>query len=186
MAKHLGLTAPDVLIADPPWQFRDALPGAGRGAVKHYNCLGVADLCAFTLPSLARNAVMFFWRVSSMQPEALQVIAAWGFKVKSELVWLKTSSSGKLAFGMGHYVRASHETCLICVRGSALPAVRNVRSVFEAPRGVHSAKPDAFYRIVSEMYPQSRKVEMFARTVRSGFEQYGDQLGLLGSAEEAV
>jgi N6-adenosine-specific RNA methylase IME4 len=44
---------------------------------------------------------------------------------------------------------------------------------------VHSEKPSAFYRIVSEMYPRARKVEMFARVVRRGWEQHGAELGKL-------
>lgn len=174
------MSAPDVLVCDAPWKFRDSLPGATRGASKQYACLSIPELMSFELPPLSKNAVMFFWRVSAMQQEALSVIKVWGFTVKSELVWLKITAHGKRAFGLGHYVRAAHEVCLICTRGSALPAVRNVRSVFDAPVGVHSAKPQAFYDLVREMYPDSRRVELFARTIRPGFEQHGLELGKLG------
>lgn len=180
--------APDVLVVDCPWKFGDSLPGDTRGASKQYACLDVGALRAFSLPEVQKNAVMFFWRVSAMQEEALEVVRAWGFKVKSELVWLKTTATGKRSFGMGRYVRMSHEVCLICVRGSAMPELHNVRSVFEAPVGRHSAKPDAFYDVVESLYPRSRKVELFARTVRSGWEQHGDQLGTAVPAnnQEAV
>lgn len=172
------------LVADPAWRFGDSLPGKGRGASKHYACMPVADICAMELPVDRREpGVLFLWRVAAMQNEALAVIAAWGYTLKSELVWLKQTTGGKRSFGMGHYVRASHETCLIATRGKGvLPATRSQRSVFEAPVGVHSEKPGAFYRIVEEMYPHTRRVEMFARTVRQGFEQHGHELGKLGAA----
>lgn len=89
------------LVADPPWKFRDKLPGKGRGAAKYYGCMSVADICRFALPPLADDAYLFCWRVASMQREALDVVAAWGFILKTELVWVKRTSSGKRWFGMG-------------------------------------------------------------------------------------
>jgi N6-adenosine-specific RNA methylase IME4 len=168
--------APVVLLADPPWLFRDSLPGTKRGASSHYPCMPIEDLCALHLPPLGANAVLFLWRVSAMQEEALRLARAWGFVVKSELVWVKTTRSGKTAFGMGHYTRAAHEVCLICTRGSALPDNRSVRSVLEAPMDRHSAKPAAFYEIIEQMYPRSERFELFARTRRPGWTQYGNEL----------
>jgi N6-adenosine-specific RNA methylase IME4 len=63
-----------VLVADCPWLFSDRLPGKGRGASKHYDCLTVEQLCAFPLPPLADDCALFFWRVASMQRAALDVI----------------------------------------------------------------------------------------------------------------
>lgn len=164
-----------VLVADPPWSFSDALPGATRGASKQYPCMTVEDICTFSLPPLANNCVLFLWRVASMQREAIDVVSAWGFTVKSELVWAKQTKNGKPHFGMGRYVRASHEACLIATRGKNPPKVRNQRSVFYAPVGRHSAKPDEFYDIVNRMY-DGPFVELFARTRRDGWEQFGNQL----------
>ena len=77
-----------VLLADPPWLFHDRLPGPGRDAAKHYRCLTVPELCAFPLPPLADDATVFLWRVASMQQEPLDVMAAWEFTLKTEIVWL--------------------------------------------------------------------------------------------------
>jgi N6-adenosine-specific RNA methylase IME4 len=171
-----------VLCADPPWLFRDRLPGPGRGAVKHYRCMTTDAICAMDIPT--RNdprSVLFLWRVASMQEDALRVARAWGYTVKSELVWRKATVSGKRAFSMGHYVRGEHETCLIATRGTGCTSRdRKIRSTFDAPIGPHSAKPDAFYNIVRRMYPDAVKYELFARTVRKDFVQFGDELGSLG------
>lgn len=170
-----------LLMADCPWRFRDRLPGKGRGAAKHYACMSVDELCSLRLPTEGdRDSVLFFWRVASMQEEALRVIKAWRYSVRSELVWQKTTRTGKPHFGMGHYVRASHETCLIAVRGSALPAVHDQRSTFSAPVGVHSAKPDEAFRIAERMYPRATYYELFARRIRRGWIQSGNELGKLG------
>lgn len=166
------------LVADPAWKFGDKLPGRGRGASKHYVCMTVDDICAMDVPTAGdKHSVLFLWRVAAMQPEALRVVKAWGYTVKSELVWQKLTATGLHHFGMGRYVRASHETCLIATRGSAMPAVRNMRSMFAATVGVHSEKPTAFYEIVREMYPHALRYEMFARVLRKGFIQLGNELG---------
>lgn len=166
------------ICADPPWRFGDKLPGKGRGAAKHYKTLTVDDICNHWYGDIARaapDALLFLWRVSSMQQEALDVIKAWGFVLKSEIVWQKLTKHGKHHFGMGRYVRASHETCLIAVRGKPRILTRSIRSTFEAPVGVHSAKPDAFFDIAEDLCAGPR-VELFARRQRAGWLCLGDEL----------
>lgn len=170
-----------VLCADPPWRFGDKLPGPRRGAEKHYPTLSVADLCRFPLPTFAADAHLFMWRVSSMQQEALDVGKAWGFTLKSEMVWRKLTTGGKRWFGMGRRVRMEHETCLIFTRGRPVVLDRSVRSVFDAvvPGGRHSAKPDEFYDIVHRLCgapTPATHVELFARKPRDGWATYGNEL----------
>lgn len=172
------MNAVRVLVADPPWSFGDKLPGSSRGAEKNYSVLSVSEIERFQLPRIADDALLFLWRVSSQPEEAMRVVRAWGFVPKSELVWLKKTSTGKPHFGMGRYVRASHEMCVIASRGrgNSLIRSRSVRSVFEAPVGAHSRKPDEFYAIV-EALAEGPYHELFARRRRSGWACEGDQLG---------
>lgn len=173
---------PVILAADPAWQFDDKLPGKRRGAESHYKCLTIDDIKAFALPvqvTRAPDAVLFLWRVAAMQREALDVAEAWGFEPYGELVWQKLTKTGLKHFGMGHILRQSHETCLVAVRGRVRPAVRNERSTFEARTGVHSEKPEAFYRLVERLYPDAHRYEIFARRPRTGWSQYGNELGKL-------
>lgn len=177
------MSAPLCIVADPPWQFDDAL--GTRGAEANYATLDRSGICSAMRSVLEpwdrlrqdRNAVLFLWRVAAMQVDAFSVAQSLGFTVKAELVWEKLTKTGAPHFGMGRYVRNSHEICLIAVRGSAKPAVLNVRSRFAAPVREHSRKPEEFYRIVERMYPLSRKVELFARTPRLGWVQRGFELG---------
>jgi N6-adenosine-specific RNA methylase IME4 len=174
------VSAPLVIVADPPWLFGDAL--GKRGAESNYACMDTDGLHhamrAVLEPwDVLPNAVLFLWRVAAMQLEALSVADDLGFTVKAELVWEKLTKTGAPHFGMGRYVRNSHEICLIAVRGSAQPDVHNVRSRFAAPVREHSRKPEEFYRIVERMYPHSRRIELFARTRRPGWIQHGLELG---------
>lgn len=167
-----------VLCADPPWKFGDKLPGPGRGADKHYPTLPLQALLSFPVPQMEPDAVLFLWRVSAMQQEALDVVKAWGFTLKTEIVWCKTTRRGKRHMGMGRIVRGEHETCLIATRGKPKCMVKNMRSTFEAPVRRHSEKPAAFYAIVESLY-RGPYVELFSRRNRPGWTAIGNQVGLL-------
>lgn len=154
------------LAADPPWPHRDKLPGAGRGASKHYSVMTVDDICRMPLPSLAADCWLWLWRLHTHQHEAFQVAEAWGFGTKpcSELVWVKLTQDGKrVRIGMGHALRMAHETCLLFKRGRPEPASRAVPSVILAPRLEHSRKPDRFYSVVDDFVGSVPRVELFAR-----------------------
>jgi N6-adenosine-specific RNA methylase IME4 len=135
----------------------------------------VEDIEAFELPPLAADCYLLLWRVAAMQEEALRVVRAWGFTPKTELVWLKRTRTGKRHFGMGHHLRASHETCIVATRGRPKPRVRNIRSVFAAPVGAHSAKPQAFYELVED-FADGPYVELFGRRLREGWTVLGDEV----------
>lgn len=164
-----------VLVADPPWSFGDSLPGQTRGAVKNYDLMSVDDICNFTLPPMYETSVLFLWRVASMQQEALNVIDAWGYDLKAELVWRKITSQGKRWFGMGRQVRNEHEVCLIATSGRAKPLNNSTRSMFDAKVGRHSEKPEEFYQIVEQMY-EGPRAELFARKHRNGWDCFGKEL----------
>jgi N6-adenosine-specific RNA methylase IME4 len=183
-ARHLPLVR--TLETDYPWKFE----GAGRrgGTRNRYAPLSVDELIRYPLPPLAPDCRLFMWRVGALQQEALEVGRALGFKQKAEWVWIKTTADGRLlidvdglgndeivkapeytniAFGNGHQVRYSHETCLIFTRGNP-PRNEHFRSVFFAPRGEHSEKPDKFYELAERMSPPPR-YRMFACEPRPGW-----------------
>ncbi len=166
-----------VLTADPPWSFGDSLPGPGRGAEKHYQVLSQGEIERFPLPPIADDALLFLWRVSSQPEEALRVVRAWGFVPKAEIVWVKKTKTGKRHFGMGRYVRAEHETCIVAARGRGISLIRDrsIRSTFDAPTGRHSAKPEAFYDLVEKL-ASGPYAELFARRHRPNWSCFGNEL----------
>ena len=163
------------LVADPPWRFGDSLPGDKRGATKHYKTMSLEEIKNYELPPLADDCRLFLWRVASMQQEALDVIEAWGFTLKAEMVWRKMTTYGKVHFGMGRQVRNAHEVCLIATRGKPERTSGRIRSIFDAPVGVHSQKPEIFYRNVENLSP-GPYCELFARATRSGWTCSGNEI----------
>lgn len=172
-----------MIVADPGWQFDDAL--GARGAAAHYKNDEPLELIKnYPLPPIDRDAVLFLWRVAAMTEEAYQVIRAWGFEPnKGEIAWRKLTVTGRCEhFGMGYVVRGAHECCMIATRGKPVLKRRDQRSLFTArvPRGTngkakHSAKPDEFFRIVESMYDGPR-VSLYERKKRVGFDCFGNEM----------
>jgi N6-adenosine-specific RNA methylase IME4 len=164
-----------VLVADCPWQFNDQLADFTRGALTQYQTLSVEQLKRFPLPPLYESSTLFFWRVAAMQQEALDVIDAWDFEVKAEIVWKKLTRNGRRHFGMGRHVRMEHEVCLIATSGKPATLDKAIRSIFEAPTGGHSEKPEEFFKLVERMR-EGPYCELFARRLRAGWTCYGNEL----------
>lgn len=177
-----------VLCADPPWKFGDKLPGDARGAERNYPCLTRRELMRFPLPPLSNDCVLLMWRVAAMLQDALDVVDAWGFEPKTEVVWLKKTEHGERWFGMGRTVRAEHEICLVAT-SKRLPIVKNhsVRSAFVTDdlrldvaglsdkAGRHSEKPEKFYDVVEQLF-DGPYCELFARRQRPGWTCLGNEV----------
>jgi N6-adenosine-specific RNA methylase IME4 len=133
--------------------------------------MSTEEIAALKIPA-ADDAVLFQWATVPMMLDALHVIQAWGFQYKSQIVWHKEQ------LGTGYWVRNCHELLLIATKGNipAPPPHARPPSVFTAPRGKHSEKPERAYEIIETMYPDLPKLELFARARRPGWEPWGNQL----------
>jgi N6-adenosine-specific RNA methylase IME4 len=159
----------DVIYADPPWQLGS--PTSVKSPEQHYPTLSTGQIAALAVPA-AERAVLFLWAVSGLLPDALDVISAWGFTYKANFVWVKPR------IGLGFYLRNRHELLLIATRGSYPPPPEERRhsSVIKAPRGRHSAKPDRFYQLIEDMYPNATRLELFARgSSRPSWTTWGNE-----------
>lgn len=161
-----------VIYADPPWRFepfsRDS--GMDRAADNHYPTMDLEAIKALEVPA-ASDAVLFLWATAPMLPEALEVMAAWGFEYKSHCVWVKNIT------GTGYWFRSLHELLLVGTRGN-IPAPapgEQYASVIELNVGEHSAKPMGFAEMIEELYPGLRLLEMFARAPRLGWTVWGNE-----------
>ena len=88
--------------------------GLSRAADNHYPTMTLAKIKAIEPPS-AKDCALFLWATVPMLPDALDTMAAWGFKYKSHWVWIKQKD------GTGYWSRNRHELLLIGTRGS-IPA----------------------------------------------------------------
>ncbi len=169
------------ILADPPWQF---INRTGKVAPEHrrLNRYGTMDLEAIcSLPVVETAAPMshlYLWVPNALLPEGLQVMNAWGFSYKSNLIWHKIrKDGGPDGRGVGFYFRNVTEIILFGTRGKNARTLRPGRSQvnFLATRKrEHSRKPDEIYPIIEACSPGPR-LELFARGVRKGWSVWGNQ-----------
>lgn len=172
-----------VIIADPPWAFSDRLQKmkkpTKRSAVSQYKVMTAGDIAQIDVPSVVdpNGCLLALWVPSTLLPQGLTVMQAWGFTYKTTVCWVKKSATtNKLGFGMGHLFRASHEIALIGTVGKIVRAVDNhsQRSVFEAPNLGHSVKPTNLHDSLDLMFPSASRLELFARRQAPGWTCIGD------------
>jgi len=185
----------NVIYADLPWQYSNILPEWGP-AQMHYPTLDIEELCYYTddtgtaiQEKFANNAVLFLWVTNPFLRDAFQVIDAWDFTYKTNMVWVKT---GLKKPGSGFFIRGRHELLFICTKGSFVPdqvGKEPIGSVIEwedtlmADVRQHSKKPDEVYGLIERIYtkPESnpdqlKYLELFARNKRQGWTSWGDEL----------
>jgi N6-adenosine-specific RNA methylase IME4 len=164
-----------VLYADPPWHFKvyNEESGVERAAGNHYSTMSLDEICALPVLSLATpDAALFMWTTVPHLRESFDVLAAWGFEYKTNIVWVKDK------IGLGYFVRNQHELLLVATRGdmpSPSPGNRPP-SVITAPRREHSRKPDEAYEMIEQMYPELPKIELFARHARAEWAAWGNEV----------
>ena len=160
-----------VIYADPEWQFGTwSENGMDRSADNHYPTSGLDVIKDRDVGSLAADdCVLFLWATVPMLPQALEVMAAWGFAYKSHMIWAKDR------IGTGYWFRNQHELLLVGTRGKVpAPAMgEQFPSVIEAPVGAHSAKPEKFYEVIEAYFPTLPKIELNARQAREGWVRWG-------------
>jgi N6-adenosine-specific RNA methylase IME4 len=168
-----------LIYADPPWTYRDKACAGKRGACHKYSTLTVEQLCALPVESLAgADCLLAMWWVAPMPMEALRVVEAWGFRLKTMkgFTWHKETRHGKSHFGMGNYTRANTEDCLFAVRGRPKRVDCAVRQFISAPKGRHSEKPAEARRRLEQLLGPVRRVELFARCATPDWDIWGNEV----------
>jgi N6-adenosine-specific RNA methylase IME4 len=160
-----------IIYADPPWKFESS-SSSTRAVENHYPTLELEKIKEIKVPA-DDNAILFLWTPALEIEGALEVMKAWGFSYRTNMVWVKDK------IGLGFYVRMKHEFLLIGIKGEGigtpLPENRS-ESVIFAERTEHSKKPDIFYEIIEKMYPKHSRIELFARSKREGWEAWGNEI----------
>jgi N6-adenosine-specific RNA methylase IME4 len=172
-----------VIYADPEWKFKTYNEDSGKleaSADLHYTTSSLDDIKARDVPSIcAPDCVLFLWATAPMIEAALDVMEAWGFEYKSQVVWKKDKG------GTGYWFINWHELLLVGTRGNIPAPAQGSQwaSVIEAPRGRHSEKPKTFYELIEDYYPNIPKIELNARAARAGWDAWGFEAPVSEAAE---
>lgn len=171
------------VLADPPWRFVNR---TGKVAPEHrrlsrYETMTTPDICALPVGELAAEpAHLYLWVPNALLPDGLEVMRAWGFAYKANLVWHKVrKDGGSDGRGVGFYFRNVTELLLFGVRGrnarTQAPG-RSTVNYIAARKREHSRKPDEQYDLI-ESCSKGPYLELFARGARPGWTYWGNQAG---------
>jgi N6-adenosine-specific RNA methylase IME4 len=169
------------ILADPPWQFTNR---TGKVAPEHrrlnrYTTLTLQEIKELPVSvAVAEQAHLYLWVPNALLREGLEVMAAWGFQYKTNIIWHKIrKDGGPDGRGVGFYFRNTTEIVLFGVRGrlrTLAPGRRQV-NIIKTRKREHSRKPDELYDIVEACSP-GPFLELFARSQRANWDQWGNEL----------
>jgi N6-adenosine-specific RNA methylase IME4 len=169
------------ILADPPWQFQNR---TGKVAPEHHRLNRYSTMTLDEIKSLPvvqtalPSAHLYLWVPNALLPEGLEVMKAWGFQYKSNLIWHKIrKDGGSDGRGVGFYFRNVTEILLFGVRGKNVRTLAPGRSqvnMIQTQKREHSRKPDEQYDLIESCSP-GPFLEMFARGTRPRWTVWGNQ-----------
>jgi N6-adenosine-specific RNA methylase IME4 len=172
------------ILIDPPWRFTNR---TGKMAPEHrrllrYRTMSFEEITALPVGDAATaKSHLYLWCPNALLAEGLEIMRAWGFTYKTNLVWYKIrKDGGPDGRGVGFYFRNVTELLLFGVRGAmrTLQPGRRQVNILSVQKREHSRKPEQFYDLIERCSP-GPYLELFARHSRDGWVQWGDELGQL-------
>ena len=167
-----------IIYADPPWDYdgreQHNKKEGNVSAVNHYATVTLDDLKKIDVKKVCeRNCLLFMWTSSPHLAQAIELMTAWGFEYKTiAFVWDKQKTNP------GYYTVSSVEVCLVGKMGT-IPSPRgprNIRQFLSEERTKHSKKPDEIRNRIVQMFPTQKKLEMFAREKKDGWDVFGNEV----------
>lgn len=173
------MTGYQLIYADPPWTYNDKAAAGKRGAGFKYDLMTLDALKALPIQQIAaKDCLLAMWWVGPMPQEALDLVKAWGFTLKTMkgFTWHKLTKHGKDHFGMGHWTRGNTEDCLFAVKGKPKRVNAGVSQIITAPIREHSRKPDEVRNALVKLMGDVPRIELFARQRHEGWQAWGNEL----------
>lgn len=172
-----------IICADPPWDYGGQTQHAGTknsdtgGAKTHYPTMKTSDMITEFRPLIDSwcedDCLLFMWTTWPHLNQAIELGEGWGFKyVHTPFIW------NKMKLNPGFYTMTQTEPVL-CFKRGKIPqprGTRNERQLIEEMRTEHSAKPQECYTRIERMFPTQKKMEMFARIQRPGWDSFGNEV----------
>lgn len=169
------------IYADPPWQFQNR---TGKVAPEHkrltrYPTMKLEDIKKLPISQVADDKChLYLWVPNALLPDGLEVMKAWGFEYKTNLIWEKVRKDGEPdGRGVGFYFRNVTEILLFGIKGEKNRTLKPGRSQVNLIRSIkreHSRKPDEFISLIEHCSP-GRYLELFARGNREKWDSWGNQ-----------
>ena len=171
-----------IFYSDPPWAqkkggLRKSRPNQDREL--DYQTLtvdGIKEIHREFFLSGSTNHNVFMWTIDKYLHQTEKMMEELGYSLHARIVWDKENGVAP-AFT----VRYTHEYLLwFYVKGKMLKPSIEMRgkytTVLRERSTVHSKKPECAYRMIEDMFPDARKIELFARNRREGWQSWGNEV----------
>lgn len=107
--------------------------------------------------------------------EAQEIAERLGYKLHARLIWNKVTG-----IPAAFTVRYGHEYLLYMYKGKLRPVALEERgrihTVFTERVQRHSQKPEISFDIIERLYPTEKKIELYARRTRPGWDCWGNEV----------
>jgi N6-adenosine-specific RNA methylase IME4 len=174
----------DLVLADPPWQQskggKKNVRPKSSGEKLDYPVLSLTDIyyhlkLATNELAGSENVVLFLWTIEKYLVQAEYLLDDLDFKLHARMVWNKVTG-----IPATFTIRYGHEYLLYAYKGKLLPVAKKERgkihSVFTEQVTKHSKKPEISYQIIERLYPDTKKLELYARTERKNWDAWGNEI----------
>ena len=177
----------DVIYADPPWDYggkmqydKSSIKSLNIGFERNvfisaanfkYPTLKLIELKELNVNSIAADdCILFMWTTGPQFANSIELGKAWGFEYKTvAFVWDKqVHNPGRYTLSQTEFVLAFKKGRFPSPRGA-----RNIRQLLSIHRGEHSEKPEQIIDGITKMFPQQKKIELFARKNYIGWDNWG-------------
>lgn len=184
-----------VVYADPPWKYARDIDNAfkkdKRTRTLHvdnqYPTMENEEIAALSISDMLEDdAACFMWTTDAHLPYALEIMKAWGFTYKTiGFVWVKKSKMGKQIKMVAPWTNKGAEICLFGTKGGMTKHLgsNSIAQVVEAERTIHSKKPEEVAHRIEQMFPNLKKIELFARRQRPGWDVWGNDPNICNSIQ---
>lgn len=176
----------DLIVADPPWKQSKG----GKKSVRPKSSGTELDYPVCTLDEIkdhlkqatslcqGDNSILFLWTIDKYLFEAQKIAESLGYKLHARMIWNKVNG-----IPAAFTIRFGHEYLLYMYRGKLTPVDLNERgkihSVFTEKVQKHSQKPEISYEIINRLYPNLKKLELYARRERDGYDCWGNEVPII-------
>ena len=177
----------DIIYADPPWDYggkmqydKSSVKNLNIGFQKkifisaadfQYPTLKLKDLKKLDVNSISKvDCILFMWTTGPQFANSIELGETWGFEYKTvAFVWDKqVHNPGRYTLSQTEFVLAFKKGRFPSPRGA-----RNVRQLLSIHRSKHSEKPEQVIYEITRMFPQQKKIELFARKNYFGWDNWG-------------
>ena len=171
-----------LIYADPPWKQskggKKSVRENSSGKPLDYPTCSLDEIkehLRLATESTTENSILFLWTIDKYLFEAQQIAVSLGYKLHARMIWDKVTG-----IPAAFTVRYGHEYLLYMYKGKLTPVAKDERgkihTVFRERVTKHSKKPDIAYEIIERLYPDLKKLEMYARETRDGWDSFGNEV----------